>query len=511
MQSVGISRTEVDVVDLSAITKTGLKGINGVIGVTERGEVNKPILVGSWLDYVREFGGLVEGNDFPLLCRRALDAGAKLMVSRVGHYSDITDKTKLVGTKASGSIGTTNGASFEAISIGAWANGVKITVAEALVGDTTKVDITIDMPKYPNLSQTIRGINKILTAKELASKFNLEAKYVKIQAPVTLIAGTVTLAGGLQNTSLIVDADYIGNDKSSTGIHSFDDVSNIAKICVLGKAVPAIDIALANYVDKRGDLIALLRTPVGVDGDTAIDYREGSGVYSHTAINTGIAFMFTGDLKIAHPDTGVKKEISALGDILGLMSTRDNSTNEWFSFSGAKRGRINNALGVVHNLGSNARRGSADKVDARGLNMVINHPSFGVVSWGNSTLLKSDTLLKNANVAELYIFLVRGLKPLIESELFDPNDIDTWKNIHRKVTPLLEYIKNNRGIFDYLYQGDQDIDKIEDATINTINNIDQGLYVFNLFVKPKVAMKYLGVNVSVSRSGASFDILSDSV
>ena len=124
-----------------------------------------------------------------------------------------------------------------------------------------------------------------------------------------------------------------------------------------------------------------------------------------------------------------------------MISTRDNKTHEWFSFSGAKRGRIKNALGVVFNLGSAARQTTADLVDARGLNMIIDHPSFGIVSWGNGTLQKEDTLLKHANVAELVIFIVRGLKPLIQSELFQPNDVDTWKAIYRKVQPFMDYIK----------------------------------------------------------------------
>ena len=115
--------------------------------------------------------------------------------------------------------------------------------------------------------------------------------------------------------------------------------------------------------------------------------------------------------------------------------------------------------------------------------------------------------MKHANVAELIIFLVRGLRPIIQSELFQPNDIETWKAILRKVKPFMDAVKDGRGIWEYLYQGDQDIDILEDAVVNTPDGIDAGKYEFNLFVKPKIAMKYIGLKVAVSNSGVSFDVL----
>ena len=162
-------------------------------------------------------------------------------------------------------------------------------------------------------------------------------------------------------------------------------------------------------------------------------------------------------------------------------------------------------LGVDYNLGSAARATEFDQVSNRGINAVIDDPDFGVVIWDNVTLWKEPTLLKHSNIADLLVYLNRELAPLIKSELFEPNDIETWKAIYRKVRPLLELIKERRGIWDYLYQGDQLIDDIADAQVNTPNNIDAGQYVFNLFIKPKAALKYIGIKVVVANSGVSFE------
>jgi phage tail sheath protein FI len=189
------------------------------------------------------------------------------------------------------------------------------------------------------------------------------------------------------------------------------------------------------------------------------------------------------------------------------MSRKDNTAKEWFTFAGPKRGRVKNALSVVYNLGDASKSAIADQVDAHGINPVIDHPDFGIVFWGNSTLYKTQTLLKHANVAELMVFMQKALKPLVQSELFDPNDIQTWKTIYRNVKPLLDYIKTQRGIWAYLYQGDQDVDDVSECVVNQQSNIDAGQYIFNLFVSPKVGMKYQGVKVILTNSGVNFEAL----
>jgi len=60
MNPIGIARTEIEITDLSVLIATGLKGVIGVLGITERGPVNTPTLIGSWIEYQRVFGGLVD-------------------------------------------------------------------------------------------------------------------------------------------------------------------------------------------------------------------------------------------------------------------------------------------------------------------------------------------------------------------------------------------------------------------------------------------------------------------
>lgn len=496
--------------DESIIRNTGIKGVIALIGPTERGPHGDPQLVGSWLSYRRIFGGLLDDSNFPLYCRRALEAGAKILVCRLGHYTDASDAGTLVGVKATVTDGSDpNDITFTAKSIGAWGNSLTVNIVAASSGKADAIDIQVDLAGYPELSYTIFDIDDTLTQADVDA-FNANSPLVDITgfgASTIAPASNLSLATGAEDITTVVALDYIGDSAAQTGIHSFSNNVEPVKIAAPDISDDTVDTALISYADTRKDLIAVIRTPLGLNSDGIVDYRNGTGAYSHDAFDSWRGIAITGGLKINHPETGLEMNISAIADVLGAMSRRDNQFFEWFTFGGPERGKISNALGVVYNLGSPALTTEADLVDVAGVNAVIVHPKFGIVVWGNSTLLRQNTMLKHSNVAELLIYLTRELNPLVESELFNPNDIETWKNIYRKVKPLMDKLVNERALWRYKYQGDQDIDDIADAQVNDPVDVDSGIYRFNLFIAPKVGAKYIEINAIVSNSGVDFESL----
>lgn len=89
-----------NLVNLAQQISTPANGVSYVAGPTLRGPFADPAsLINSWAGFVREFGGL-DGGDFTLQCKRALDNGARLRVCRVGHYTDITIASTLDAVQA---------------------------------------------------------------------------------------------------------------------------------------------------------------------------------------------------------------------------------------------------------------------------------------------------------------------------------------------------------------------------------------------------------------------------
>lgn len=88
-------------VDLTQGLTRPNSGISWVIGETLRGPINSPSkVIRSWTQFKRLYGGLIDGNDFPLDCKQALDGGSYLRVNKVSHYTDITDASAKDADKA---------------------------------------------------------------------------------------------------------------------------------------------------------------------------------------------------------------------------------------------------------------------------------------------------------------------------------------------------------------------------------------------------------------------------
>jgi len=519
MQPIGKARIETEVLDLSVLMSGGLRGITAVAGPTERGEVGKPRLVASWAEYVSVFGGLLTTDDFPFYCKRALERQGRLLVCRLGHYTDINDKETLTGDKATGTViiatettGVSVQVEVEAKSIGIWGNRVSLRGNPAFSGIAGAIDLTIRLDGSPDATEVIKDIVPGTTDEILAFTVRSQlVNFVSIAASTLAGTGDIYLTGGVDTDELTLE-DYIGSSIGETGIHAFDGSIEANKMAIPGKAIPALDYALAQYAEKRGDMRAILRTPTGISGYVGIDYREVRSPFSGAqAIDTWYASMIFGTITVVDPlIIGGTKDISPIGDVLGIFTSRDTKFREWYAGAGFKRGRLFNVLSIPYNLDATARLGEADLVDSRGLNMVINHHTFGPVYWGNGTLQKRDTLLKHENVAELVIFLVRNLPRFIETELFEPNDPTTWKTIYRNVKPFLDSVKTGRGYYDYLWQGDQEVDTIDECVVNRPEWIDAGKYTARLFIKPIAALKYIALGVVVTNSGVSFSVLGES-
>jgi len=96
----GAPKSVIDVTDASVLSQPSPKGYFCVQIATERGEPNKPIFISSDIEFFRKLGSYIDGMDGVHQAIKMLKRGAKLWVSRVAHYTNVSDKSTIVGTKA---------------------------------------------------------------------------------------------------------------------------------------------------------------------------------------------------------------------------------------------------------------------------------------------------------------------------------------------------------------------------------------------------------------------------
>jgi len=515
MGLTGRPRVEVDVNVLTPSKATQLVGVAAVIGETERGEIGKTYLIRNWQEFEKYLGGFPENwkdyfaTDFPVLCYRALNQGSPLLVTRAEHYTDPTDNTTGASTK--GTV-TLAGVAFTARSVGDFTSLIKVSTAAN--GVATQFDILVQISGMKDFEY--RNMPSVVT-QTLADKFNSLSPEVKIAAGTIVLPASPTpvsgaLAGGNYEASAIVDADYVGDSEAGTGIHALLNETNFVRISVPHKASNAIDVALQAVCNTEMPTYrAILRTPTGISGNVAKDYRKCEGSYSTgTKLNNHLCSMYYGELQtIVHPVTKQNVNISAIGDILGLKAKRDNNLGQWFSSSGSKF-PITDATGVYYNLAANSKKSEWDDLSDAGVNAVVNDPDFGVVPFDNRTLQMTEDLLSNENVSELIVHMTRTIIALAKPSQFEPNDVQEWNAIWRRVNPFLQSLVTGRAIRpNYLYEGDQNVDKIEDAVYNDLTDVDNGEYSFRITFAPIVALKYISItfNVVSTEVSATLEVL----
>lgn len=491
-------------------------------GVTQIGVIDKPVFIPNWQTYLETFGGLVDGYDFPLYVKRALEAGGKGFIKPVGHYTDLTDKTTLAGTKATITLTvSTDAVVYTAKAVGAGYNGMIVRTKLAESGNANKLDLTVEFTvEGQKLTQTIRDVPEVPTTAE-KNTLNNKLKWIQIGTITNKIpVGNVTLASGVKDNGSILDADYNGNQEEQTGWYGFDDITTAFRIINFDRASPTVDIALANYCINRGDMRFHIRTPTRTPAPFTLtemqDYRMGTGAYTHTAINTWLGSIWAGDLTIEDPkDETATKSVSAIGDVAGAYFKKGKD-GEWFSVASEDYRTVGNQLGVEFNIGSPSLKEKAKTAYGKGLNFVFKHSSLGVVLWGNNSLYQVATSqLTKENVAELVMLIRRKLPALVDTKMFKPNDPKTWTEIYNIVKPFIRELEENRAIIrgegtNWQWQGDQDLgslSELNEDSVNKIADVQAGRYKAIFRFKPISAVEFITLQVTPTDAGLDVSLV----
>lgn len=196
-------------IDLTVGLATAQSGVGFVIGSTKRGPINNPeTIIRSWPQFEKLFGGLVDGNEFPWQCKRALEGGAALRVCRVAHYTDITDASTLDADKAiltpycflkiSAAFVTSNAITFNI-------NGVAIST----VNYTTSSDNTLELLRQAILAHADVDYAEIIHAGTGTSSDDRQMIFYKNSSTALTIASISVTGGASQPTLTITNETMI--------------------------------------------------------------------------------------------------------------------------------------------------------------------------------------------------------------------------------------------------------------------------------------------------------------
>ncbi|MBO5423953.1 MAG: hypothetical protein J6A25_00400 [Lachnospiraceae bacterium] len=189
--------------------------------------------------------------------------------------------------------------------------------------------------------------------------------------------------------------------------------------------------------------------------------RQNFGSYGKYSAVFTPSITYTNNLKIDfYENSHFPASFHYLACFAKSVFTDNN--REWFAVAGFTRGlSVYNIDSTAFKLGDIAVQALEPRylVDGTPVNVACNvivHNRGSYYIWGNRTahtLLKTELIASHfLNIRQLCITLKKYIYNLCRNFTFDPNSDILWSNFVTALTPLLEQMKANQGIRDYLIE-----------------------------------------------------------
>ena len=485
-----------------------------MVGVAEKGPINKPTLVTSWEQFLKTFGGYINEGYLAYAARSFFDnGGSVLYVCRVAHYADVTDVGSLTAQKST--VRLTVPMDIElieedpllspeiyevrSVNEGAWANRLEVHV-QNLGSSDGLFNLSIVYK-----GEVVERFNKVssdesspdyveLRVNDHSAYITIHDIWVDVGGLVAKIpsAGSYALSGGTNGLTDMADSDYIGDPSQRTGLFAFDEIDALNLLMVPGvTTVPVINSGIG-YAESRKDLLFIADAPPMLEPLDVVNFRKGQGTYTHAAFNSSYAALYYPWLEISDPVTAIKKNIPPSGAVAGCCARSDQKTHVWWAPAGIDRGRIFNALTVAYKTS----RGERDVLYPEGINTIAVFPDTGINIWGQKTLQSQPSAVDRVNVRRLMMYIEEAISESSRFVVFEPNNPQTWRSLERLINPFLQDIKEKGGLYDYAFQCNEET--------NTPVVIDRNEMVARVFVKPTKTAEFIELNFILTGTGANF-------
>ncbi len=237
---------------------------------------------------------------------------------------------------------------------------------------------------------------------------------------------------------------------------------------------------------ERSDSLYIINTPDVNSDETRLDVRDIVD-FTDGILNTSYAATYWPWVKLSQ--SGIW--LPPTGSVIASIARNDKSPNGqlWFAQAGVTRGSLN-IFDIRRDDSNNLiSKPDVDYLYNNRINPLIYTNLLGYEGykiWGNKTLLIDDKLTNRINVRRLLIEARYIIRKACKKYLFEQNDLKTQRLLEDAINPLLNNIKDGRGLSQFKLQFDRDP-----------NKIDSGQLDGKIFIKPVTAIEYMVFTFSI--------------
>lgn len=393
---------------------------------------------------------------------------------------------------------------------GADYNNLVVTISDASNGDADYFNMLVSHSDDSNLTEsyvnlTIPG-NPTVAQSSYLNDVKLSTQLMNftykdlssLTAPIRPKNGSYYFESGSDGTSPVA-LDYVGDAAGQNGFNSFDVVDDAIQFAAPELSDNTVHVGGGAYAANRKDMIYIAHLSNALTTASAYNSARQS-----TNIDSYFTMITAGGLLVTDPITGLEKEISEVGDVLGIMAVNDSVKGPWGQPAGITRGSISNVLGVVRNFGTGGLYNSLNSMVNQQINFVVNSSGQVYLNSAN-TAVKASSKLSFVGSVRFLIWLQKTLAPTLKRYLQEPGDIPTFKALHMEVKPFFDDLITKGALLQYSWQGDQDAKNLQNLTVNNTNDLGQGKYRVRLYLDMAAPLQEITVDLVVTASNVTLE------
>lgn len=352
--------------------------------------------------------------------------------------------------------------------VNAFRDGVKVTVEDATSGSgkfkltvlvKDAVMETFDELIMDTVENTINGRSQFIEVTKKGS--NRPKNDSKVSVPTGLM-----------------DMDFIGDAATKNGLHAFDTVDDINILAIPDRPGDReVIIAAYSYCQNRKDCFFVADAPQGLDPQSVLAFKQGTGTYAGNAFNSSYGALYYPWVLVTDPVTGGNKFVPPSGAVAGTYSSTDVLRGVHKAPAGTIDGYLNSAVGIERLV----TKGEQELLNPNHVNVIRSFPGSGIVVWGARTL-SAGPEWRYVNVRRLLLFIEESIDEGSQWVVFEPNDRSLWARVKRDITAFLTNVWRSGALFGST-QEEAFFVKIDDEN-NPPEVRDAGQLIIDIAVAP---------------------------
>jgi phage tail sheath protein FI len=316
-----------------------------------------------------------------------------------------------------------------------------------------------------------------------------------------LVAGTYNLAGGDNGdaaagtiSSSAEKAALIGTAAAKTGVHALNnDALNISLAAIPGVTEQSVQNELVTLAEANKNFLAVVSPPMGLSSvQNAVDWHNGNGDGRDSSINSSYAACYWPWVKVFDVFSKTDLWLPPEAFAIAKMCDTDANADAWFAPAGVVRGRLTRPFDTELII----NQGDRDTLYSGGnaVNPIVKFAQDGIVIFGQRTTQRTPSALDRVNVRRMMILVRKMILASTRQFAFEPNDAITWSRVRKVLVPMLQDIRDRRGITEFRV--------VCDDTTNTPVRIDRNELWCRVLIKPTKTAEIVVFEVNLTNQSA---------